>query len=272
LLQYGRALCGGTILAPPAVVAWFRVSSKRLRYRGRLSPEPYAAWARSNEGATAIEARAREDRLYILPRTRARRRIWRELRLAARGERLRAAMQSETDHFATALIDASHASGLPRRTIELHRLVVVPCTLVAARARTTLRRRLFNSEALASLDPRVRDFLCEQVVIELDAAVVEGRPSLSRPLLTHDDTWACIGLNTGYQWIDPMFSGPGWIGHYLMFEFPRAGLSRKARKELERAVHELEASLANISRFQRDAIMQVAVDGLPRLSVTAAAS
>jgi hypothetical protein len=252
-------------------VAWFRVSSKRLRYRGRLSPEPFAAWVRSNEGTAAIEARAKADRLYILPRTRARRRIWRELRLLARSERVRAALQTEADHFATALIDASHASGLPRRTIELHRLVVVPGTLVAARARTTSRRRLFESDVLASLDPRVRDFFCEQIVIEIDAAIVESRPSLSRPLQT-PDVWVCIGRNTVYQWIDPMFSGPSWIGHYLMFESPRSGLSRKARKELERAARELEASLANISRLQRDAIMQMAVDGLPQLSRAARAS
>ena len=51
-----------------------------------------------------------------------------------------------------------------------------------------------------------------------------------------------------------------------MFEFPREGLSRKTRKEVDRAVQELQNSLTNISHHQRDAILRTAIDGLPRLT------
>ena len=82
------------------------------------------------------------------------------------------------------IVEASHAPGLPRRTIAFHRLVIVPRTLIAARARTGVRRRLFKSAAFGAVDPRVRDFFCEQLVTELDAAVAENRPSVFRPVLT----------------------------------------------------------------------------------------
>lgn len=126
-----------------------------------------------------------------------------------------------------------------------------------------LRRKVYTSDALAALDPRVRDFFCEHLAIELDAALAKSRPSVSRPFLTQD-TWGCVGYDTEYQWIDPIFSGPGWGGHLVMYEFPRQGLSRRARKELEQTVYELQSSLTNISHIQRQEIIRTAVDGLHR--------
>jgi hypothetical protein len=245
-------------------MGWFRVASNRLRYRGRLSREPYAAWAQSADGLAAVDARASENRLRIFAQSRARRRIWRELERAARTEPVRAAIQREADQYATLIMEASYAPGLPRRSIALHRLVIVPRALIAARTRTALRRRLHNSEALRTLDSRVRDFFCEQLVIELDAAIAEHRPSVVRPLQTQDG-WGCVGRNVEYQWVDPIFSGHGWIGHLLVYEFPRQGLSRRERKEVERAVHELQDSLTNISRTQRHEIARMAADGLPNV-------
>jgi hypothetical protein len=244
------------------IVGWFRVKSNRLDYRGRISQPPYAAWAKTPDGEHAIDERARRDGLRVFAFGRARRRIWRELEQVAGGEPFRTAMQTNAKHFATAVVDTSHAPGLPRRTIALHRLVVVPRTLVAGRMRSTIQRRVCN-EALAALDPAVRDFFCEQLVVELDAAVAAHRPTPSRPVLTHE-AWGCVGHHTDYEWVDPMFSGANWSGHLLMFEFPPQGLSRKARKELDQAVHDIHESLANISRLQRHAMIQVAVDGLPR--------
>ena len=243
-------------------MGWFRVSSKRLDYRGRLSKQPFSAWARTPEGTAAIDERARRDRLRVFGRTRARRRMWRELEAVARDESFRDAMHSNAKQFATAIIEASHAPGLPRRTIALHRLVVVPRTLVAGRMRSVLRRRL-SSQGVATLDSHVREFFLEQLVSELDAAIATHRPSTSRPVLTHE-AWACVGHHADYEWVDPIFSGPGWGGHLLMFEFPAQGLARRARKELDQAAREIQASLANISRQQRQALIQVAVDGLPR--------
>ena len=261
-MQRNLRFGSGTILALRRIVGWFRIAAKRVAYRGRLSKQPYSAWAGSSEGSAAIDERARRDGLRIFGHRRARRRMWRELELAARGEPFQAAMQSNAKHFATTIIHASHAPGLPRRTIALHRLIVVPRTLVAGRMRSALRTRLRN-EALATLDPHVREFFLEQLVVELDAAVGGHRPSTARPVLTHE-AWMCVGYHTDCEWVDPIFSGPGWGGHLLMFEFPAQGLSRHARKELDQAVLDIQRSLANLSRAQRHAIVQMAVDGLSR--------
>jgi hypothetical protein len=244
-------------------MGWFRVSSNRLVYRGRLSREPFAAWAGTVEGEASIDERARRDRLWLFAHQRTRRRMWRELELLSRGESFAKTVQWEAGQFEKTIVDASHAPGLPRRTIALHRLVLVPRTLVAGRMRTALRRRLFNSDAFPGLDARLRDFFCEQLVVELDAAVAAHRPTASRPLLTHE-TWGCVGYHTDYEWVDPFFAGQGWGGHLLMFEFPVQGLARQSRKALEQAVQDIQSSLANLSRNQRHAIVQVAVDGLPR--------
>jgi len=246
-------------------MGWFKVKSNHLYYRGRLSREPFSTWAKTSDGAIAIESRAQEDRLRLFRLSRARRRIWRELDVAARTQLLRDAIQSETDHFAKVMVEASHAPGLPRRTIAFHRLVIVPRALIAARIRTGLRRRLINAPALENLDARVFEFLCEQLVMELDAGIADGQVSVHRPLLTAE-MWGCVGRDTEYQWVDPMFSGPGWGGHLLMFEFPRDGLSRKVRKEVDQAVQDLQKSLSSLSHLQRHAIVRTAVDGLPSLT------
>ena len=246
-------------------MGWFRVASDRLTYRGRLSQQPFAAWAKTAEGSTTIGARARQNRLWVFAQTRAHKRIWRELDRAGRSDALRRVIQSEADRFTGLLVEASHAPGLLRRSIALHRLVIVPRALVAARTRTGARKRWYDGETLGALDPSVRDFFFAQLVVELDAAVAERRPSVSRPVLTHED-WRCVGRDTDFQWVDPMFSGPGWSGHFLMFEFPRQGLSRGARTELDRAVQELRNSLKDIPRPQRHDIVRMAVDGLPRMT------
>jgi hypothetical protein len=244
------------------IVGWFRVSARRLDYRGRLSKQPYSSWASSPEGTAAIDERARRDRLRIFGRARARRRMWRELGLVVRGEAFEASMQATAKHFAAAMAGASYAPALPRRIVALHRLVVVPRAFVASRTRSALRSRRRDAP-LAGLDPHVREFFLEQLVVELDAAVAAHGPSSARPVLTHE-AWACVGYQTDYEWIDPIFSGPGWGGHLLMFEFPAEGLSRRARKELVQAVDDIQLSLANLSRLQRQAIIQMAADGLAR--------
>jgi hypothetical protein len=246
-------------------MGWFRVVSDRLTYRGRLDKTSYAAWVSTAEGTATIDERAQRDRLWVFAKARARTRIWRELDRAGRSRALAAAIQAEADRFITLLVEASHAPGLPRRTIALHRLVVVPRALVAARARNVARQRLDRIPLLQPLDPRVRAFFFDQLVVELDAALAARRPSPSRPVLAHDG-WRSVGRDTGYQWIDPIFSGPGWDGHILMFEFPREGMSRRTRKELDRAVQELRNSLKGLPSTERHEIVKMAVDALPRLT------
>lgn len=246
-------------------MSWFHVSQDRLRYRGQLVREPFAAWMKTREGSKAVNARATEDRLRIFAQARARRRIWKELAAAAAADPLRTAIQTETEHFSTVLVETSYAPGLPRLSVALHRLVIVPRALIAGRVRVALRQRLNRLEPFATFDPEVREFFCEQLLVELDAAVGERPPSVRRPVLTHD-IWACVGRDDAYQWVDPIFAGSGWGGHLLMYEFPRQGLSRAIRNDVEKAVRELQNSLSRISRAQRDAIVRTAVDGLSSLT------
>jgi len=243
-------------------MAWFRVASDRLRFRGRLTRDAYSAWTVTAEGQATIDAAVQQDGLRLFRRTRARRRIWRTLEAAARQEPLCSAIDAEADHFAATLAEASYAPGLPRQTIALHRLVVVPRAMIAARTRARLRKRLYGSEPLAEIDPRVRDFFCEQILVEIDAAIAKHRPSAVGPIMTHE-SWGCIGRDAEYPWMDPIFAGSGWGGHLVMYEFPRQRLSRRARNDVNQAVRDLQKGLVNLSRMQRDHIIRTAVDGLP---------
>jgi hypothetical protein len=246
-------------------MAWFRVVKDRICYRGHLAPEPFAVWATGSKGSTTIAQVAHQYRFRLFTTSRARRRLWHELKRAARAEPLSTAIRAEADHFAAVTAEASYAPGLPRVSVALHRLVIVPRVLVAGGAQPALRRRLWAIDALATVNEHVREFFCEQMLVELDAAIAERRPSAKRPVLMRDG-WGCIGRDAAYQWVDPMFCGPDWLGHFLMFEFPREGMSRRTRKDLEHAVNVLQNGLAKLSRAQRHEIVRGAVDSLRRLT------
>jgi len=237
---------------------WFRVADRRLTYRGRISREPFALWAQTKEGAAAIDEVARTLRFRLFGRTRAaRRRIWRDLERAARSEPLRSAIQAEADHFLAALADLSYAAGLPRAQVALHRLVVVPRALIAGRAREALRLRLWHNESLQTLEEPVRAFFCEHLLTEMGRAFDGARLSSSHPVHARDD-WSCVAADRQSVWMDPLWSGPDWLGHLLMFEFPHAGLSRRERKALDSAIGELQKGVATLSRMQREGIVRMA--------------
>jgi len=237
-------------------LSWFRVADGRLAYRGRTTREPFAAWAETKEGTVAIGNLARQMRFRLFGRVRcARRRIWRDLDHVSRSEPLRSAIQAETDHFASAMTDLSYAEGLPRVQVALRRLVIVPRSLLAGLAREALRRRLWP--LLPDLDDLVRGFFCEQLLMEMDRAVDRARPSPSRPVHAGEE-WSCVGVDTQYVWVDPLWSGPGWLGHVLMYEFPHDGLSRRERKALQRAIDDMQKSVKTLSRLQREAVVRMA--------------
>jgi hypothetical protein len=210
----------------------------------------------TSEGAAAIDALARRLRFKLFGRTRAaRRQIWRTLDAGARSEPLRSAIQAETSHFASAMTDLSYADGLPRVQVSLRRLVIVPLSLVAGRAREGLHKRL--RPLLSDLDDAVRGFFCEQLLVEMGCAVGQARPSASRPVHARGE-WSCVGADRQYVWVDPLWSGPEWLGHILMFELPPSGLSRRERKELEQAISHLQKSVTTLSRLQREGVVQLA--------------
>jgi hypothetical protein len=239
-------------------MGWFQVAKGKLEYRGRLTREPFTAWASTQEAAATIDAAAAEIGFALFGRERAaRKRVWRALEAAVRSEAAVAAIRQETTHHLKLLSTVAYVPVLPRVTVGLHRLVVVPRTMLAGRGYTALCSRLSKVPELAQLPEAVRAFLFEQILREMDFALHSASPSPRRPLHVHDE-WVCVGVDLDLLWVDPVWSGPGWGGHLFMFEQPRAGLARKELKALEAAVANISKQIAALSRVQRDGLLRSA--------------
>ena len=232
-------------------MGWFRVSRGVLEYRGRITREPFTQWTATKDGEAAVARVAAGIRFSLLGRTRAARtRMWRALEEASRVESVATAVAGEATRYLQVLASLSYSDALPRVTLALHRLVLVPRTMSAGHARAALFKRLGASPALAGLDEAVRVFFLDQLVAEMDAALQQASPSPKQPVKTHED-WVCVGVSKGLVWGDPLWSGPDGTGHIFMYEFPRAGLPRRDRKALEAAIAEMAASASSLSRQER---------------------
>jgi hypothetical protein len=239
-------------------VSWFHVSDGRLRYRGRVTRQPFAAWASTPDGKAAIDATAQELGFCLFGRSRAaRRRMWRSLHAVATSEPVRAALEEESERFLAVWTELAYAPALPRVTIALHRLVVVPRTMIAARSLSGLTARLMSLPSFAALDAPLRAFLCDRLIWEMDAAIRRRTPSPRRPVSARE-SWACVAIDERFMWVDPIWSGRDWQGHVMMFEMPAARPSRKERREIEAAIARLQASLPQMSVGQRDGAVRTA--------------
>jgi hypothetical protein len=241
-----------------STVSWFYLSGDKLRYRGRITRQPFAAWASTPDGEAAIDATARQLGFCLFGRTRtARRRMWRSLHAVATSDAVRATLEQESERFLAVWSELAYAPALPRVTIALHRLVVVPRTMIAARSLSGLTSRLMSVPSFAALDAPLRAFLCDRFIWEMDAAIRRRTPSPRRPVSARE-SWACVAIDERFVWVDPMWSGRDWQGHVMMFEMPAAGASRKERREIEAAVAKLQASLPQLSVGQRDGAVRTA--------------
>jgi hypothetical protein len=236
---------------------WFRVTEGRLRYRGRITREPFTAWTATTDGAAAVTNAASSFRIPLFAHARARRQLWRALSRDTSAEPLRATLQAEADRFVSVMAAASYAASLPRTQVSLRRLVVVPRTMIVARARSVLAEGLQRARALATLDENVRVFFFDRVLKEMGRAVQHAKPSPQKPVAAGDE-WACVGLDPGFVWVDPLWSGQDWCGHVFMYEMPKNGLSRRERRELETAIERIKAGLPSLSRAQRDGLVRTA--------------
>jgi hypothetical protein len=240
-------------------MGWNKVRDGRVTFSGRLSRHPYAAWILTREGAQAVDAVAQGIGFRLLGRKRAARaRIWRELSAAAASEDGKSALQAAADLYVKSISTLAYAQGLPRATVELRRLVLVPRTLVAGRARTAVTGRIGQYHAFAERPAAERQFLIETALLEIDTAMRSARPTVQRPVLSADG-WVCIGADTRFAWVDQYWSGPGWSGHWIVYEMPRGSLSRAARKGLDSAIEQLNAGLGTLSKERRHALIQLAV-------------
>ena len=237
---------------------WFRVSRGRLEYQARITREPFRRWAATKEGTEAIGRVAAGLRFSLFGRTRAaRRRLWRALHDASCARSVTSAIAAEAPRFMQVVGRLAYSDGLPRLNIALHRLVLVPRAMIAGHARVALFKRLGEVPELAALDESVRLFFFDQIVIEMDAALQKASPTPGDPVQAHDE-WACVGISKDVEWADPLWSGPDGVGHVFMYEFPRAGLSRKDRKAIEASIREMAESVTSLSKIQRYAMVRTA--------------
>jgi hypothetical protein len=237
---------------------WFRVSRGRLEYRGRITRDPFRRWTSTPEGVAAVSRVAAGLRFSIFGRKYAARKgLWSALEAAARDQSVTKAVNNEAPRFMQVVARLAYSDALPRAHIALHRLVLVPRTMIAGHARVALCKRLGEVPELAALDEAVQIFFFDQLIIEMDAALQQASPSTRDPVQAHDE-WACVGVSKGLVWVDPLWAGPDGTGHVFMYEFPRAGLTRKDRKALDAAIAEMSESVSSLSWLQRNAMVRAA--------------
>lgn len=248
-------------------MSWFRVSGGSLRYRGRVTRQPFAEWAATPDGQSAIAAAGAQLGFCLFGRARtARRRMWRDLRSVAGSDAVRAVLAAEPDRYLAVWTEVAYAPALPRLSVSLRRVVVVPRTMIAARALSALSARLMRISDYAALDAPVRAFFAEHVIREMDAAIRRASPSPKRPVAA-PERWACVAVDERFTWVDPLWSGRDWQGHVTMSEMPVERLSRRERRELAEAVDRLQRSLSELSVVQRDGTVRSAAAALQPVRV-----
>jgi hypothetical protein len=248
-------------------MSWFEVADGRLRFRGRITRQPFFDWAASADGAAAVETAARQIRFSLLGRTRsARRRMCRDLQDRVAADSMRSVITLESDRYLSAWTDLAYAPSLPRLQVGLQRLVVVPRTMILARTLANVTARLTRCPAFAELEESFRDFLARRILSEMDEAIRRAKPSSNHPVYAYE-SWACVAIDREFAWIDPVWSGPEWLGHVMMFEMPTGRLQRRQRTELEDAIQRLTRDLPGMSHRQRDGTVRTATAGLKPVRV-----
>ncbi len=241
-----------------AGVSLIKRSGGRLVYTGRIARAPFLAWAASMAGRAAVADAAAGIRFSVVPRMwLARRRLWRQLIVAARHESVAAAMRREADAYVKHVGALAYADGLPRLGVSLRRLVAVPCVLVNAAAYRGIESRLSKLGPVRSLagGDALRSFFFQQLVEDLNAAAASAQPTPRHALPAGAD-WVCVGLNPTFVWRSPILDWPAWHGHHYVLELTREPVTRAVRSQTTAAIERLEASLPSLSRLQRDEILR----------------
>jgi hypothetical protein len=245
---------------------WYHAPGGRLRFRGRVTGEPVAGWLATRDGSEAVRAAADRIRFSILGRSRsAHRRLRRELQTALTSPAAHATFAAVGDGFLKGWTALAYAPALPRATVALRRLVLVPRTLVQGRMLTPIAMQVAACPALAPLPDPFKMFLARWMLDDMNRAIGRAAPSPDRPVHAYD-AWACVALDDEFTWIDPLWAGAEWRGHTMLFEMPDGGLRRRDRQELHAAIERVRAALPNLSRQHRDSLLRLAVDGMASLT------
>ena len=246
-------------------MSWFDIADGRLRFRGRISKQPILDWVASADGTKAVDAAAGQIRFSLLGRTRAARRrmcgaLWAAMAVPA----LRETLAAECDRYLAAWTELAYAPSLPRTSIASHRLVVVPRVMIMGRTISDTTARITASLQSAGVNPQFTTFLSRWILCRMNDAIRRAGPSPRRPIYARE-SWACVEIDPELVWIDPLWTGPEWRGHVVMFEMPASRLQRRERRELEAAIGELQQSLPLLTRQQRDSAVRLANDQIQEM-------
>lgn len=245
---------------------WYHTPGGRLRFRGRATIEPIAGWLASSDGSETVRAAAARIGFSLIGRRRsAERRVRRELQAALSSPAVHATLAAVCDRYLKGWTELAYAPALPRATVALRRLVLVPQTLVQGRTLTPIAVQVAASPALASLPAAFTMFLARWILDDMNRAIRRATPSPERPVHAHD-AWACVAIDDEFTWIDPVWAGSEWRGHTMLFEMPDRGMRRRDRQELHAAIERVRAALPGLSRQQRDGVLRLAVDGMASLT------
>lgn len=188
----------------------------------------------------------------------ARRQVWRQLNEAARTEAVVVGVQREVDAYLARLDTLVYARDLPRVSVDLRRLVVVPRVFVNGEVYRRLDAALHTQPAFAALDGSelLRGWFVQMLVDSIAATIAGTRPSPRRPLPAGEG-WITVGVNEQFDWYIP-FDGPAWPGHYYVLELTRRPMSRAVRNAACEAIANLETTLPSLSRVHRNEILRQA--------------
>ena len=243
-----------------------RSSYGRLEYTGRIARDPFAVWAESPEGLSAIDRVAAHVGFAFFGKTySAQQQIWRQLTRTARTESVAAAVQREVDAALDRLDTFVFADALPGCTVDLRRLIVVPRLFVNGEAYRYIQHAFELQPAVRGLKggEALRRWFVTTVVDSFTAAVLAMRPSPRHPLPVGDE-WTIVGIDEEFEWHVP-FNGPAWPGHYFLLEMTRRPFTRAVRKQTDEAVAQLQKTLPGLSRADRAEILRRAWLSLDQL-------
>ena len=250
-------------------MSWFDVADGRLRFRGRVTKQPIVEWLASEDGRRALEAAVRRTGFSLFGRARAaKRRMTGELWHALSSQSVREMIGGECERYVAASAELAYAPALPRLTVSLHRLVVIPRAMVLGRAGPRVMVRAAACSGMADVEETFAQFFSRWILAGMNEAIQRARPSPRRPVHARE-SWALVAVDDGFVWVDPLWSGPGWRGHVVMYEMPSPQLDRRQRRALDAAIGELTRSLPNLSRLQRDSTVRLAVDQMDSLTIRA---
>jgi hypothetical protein len=236
---------------------WVRYRGGQARYTGRIARRPFADWLTTSEGRVVLQREASRSRFRFLSEARASRRLWRELAAAAQEGEVIATIQHHMNAYLSRLREFAYADGLPRLSVSLHRIVVVPRVLVNGAAYSAIEKDLRARPAFASLagGDAVRRFFVRTLIDHLDGAIASTKPSPKRPL-TVGREWISVGLDGAFVWRLPLLNESPWDGHHYVLELTRDPISRAVRKGVVSAIGQIEAFLPSLSRIERSEILR----------------